>query len=218
MSTDNREDYLLNILRLTDGEGVVKTTELSNYMGVAPASVTEMVKALSKEGYVNYEKYRGVSLTEKGLVYARGLRRRHHILERFLNEVLEVDHQDAHDQACAAEHSISDESVTKMCRMIGTRVDNDCSTCPDPCTDSGLVTSVCTSLSEMNAGEHGIISHISSKDENTVRKLISMGFVPGRSLTVSSIVSSEGARIVRIGNTSIALDKELAVPVHIAKD
>ena len=101
MSTDNREDYLINILRLTEGVGTVKTTEIANYMGVAPASVTEMLKTLSKEGLVNYERYRGVSLTEEGIAAAKNLRRKHHIMERFLTDVLEVDHQSAHDNACA---------------------------------------------------------------------------------------------------------------------
>ena len=89
MSTDNREDYLINILRLTEGTGVVKTTELANYMKVSPASVTEMLKVLQKEGLVNYERYRGVSLTEEGNIRARDLRRKHHIMERFLTDVLQ---------------------------------------------------------------------------------------------------------------------------------
>ena len=133
MSTDNREDYLINILRLTDGTGVVKTTELANYMDVSPASVTEMLKVLQKEGLVNYEKYKGVSLTDEGNIKARDLRRKHHIMERFLTDVLEIDHQDAHDQACAVEHSISEDTANKMCRMIGTKVDGDCGTCQNPC-------------------------------------------------------------------------------------
>ena len=63
MTTGNREDYLINILRLTEGEGVAKTTELATYMNVSPASVSEMIKVLAKEGLVNYEKYKGVSLS-----------------------------------------------------------------------------------------------------------------------------------------------------------
>ncbi len=61
MSTDNREDYLINILRLTDGKAVVKTTELANYMQVSPASDTEMLKDLQKEGHANDERTRAFS-------------------------------------------------------------------------------------------------------------------------------------------------------------
>ena len=216
MSTDNREDYLINILRLTDGTGVVKTTELANYMKVSPASVTEMLKVLQKEGLVNYERYRGVSLTEEGNRKARDLRRKHHIMERFLTDVLEIDHQDAHDQACAVEHSISEDAANKMCRMTGTKVDADCGTCQNPCANSVQTIDDCTPLSEMKQGDVGKISHLSSNDAAVIRKLISMGFVPGRELELSASVSDRGARIIKIGDTVIALDKDMASAVHVS--
>ena len=217
MSTDNREDYLINILRITDGTGVVKTTELANYMQVSPASVTEMLKVLQKEGLVNYERYRGVSLTEEGNRKARDLRRKHHIMERFLTDVLEIDHKDAHDQACAVEHSISEDAANKMCRMTGTKVDGDCGTCQNPCHNSISNNDVCIPLSEMSQGESGRISHLSSQDASMIRKLISMGFVPGREVELSASVSDKGARIIKIGDTVIALDKDMASAIHISK-
>ena len=215
MSTDNREDYLINILRLTNGTGVVKTTELANYMQVSPASVTEMLKVLQKEGLVNYERYRGVSLTEEGNIKARNLRRKHHIMERFLTDVLEIDHKEAHDQACAVEHSISDDAANKMCRMIGTRVDSDCGTCTNPCHEIITDMDPCKSISELGQGEKGIISHLSSDDGAMVRKLVSMGFVPGREVELSASVSDKGARIIKIGETTIALDKSMASVIYV---
>lgn len=215
MSTDNREDYLINILRLTEGSGVVKTTELANYMKVSPASVTEMLKVLQKEGLVNYERYRGVSLTEEGNNRARDLRRKHHIMERFLTDVLEIDHQDAHDQACAVEHTISEDAANKMCRMTGTKVDDDCGTCKNPCHTS---VEISTPMSEMKQGEKGTISHLVSDDPTVVRKLISMGFVPGREVELSASVSDKGARIIRIGETTIALDKVMASAVQVTTE
>ena len=215
MSTDNREDYLINILRLTDGTGVVKTTELANYMQVSPASVTEMLKVLQKEGLVNYERYRGVSLTEEGNLKARGLRRKHHIMERFLTDVLEIDHKEAHDQACAVEHSISDDAANKMCRMMGTKVDSDCGTCTNPCHEVITDLDPCVSVSDMSQGDKGIISHLSSDDGAVVRKLISMGFVPGREVELSASVSDKGARIIRIGETTIALDRSMASAIYV---
>lgn len=215
MSTDNREDYLINILRLTNGTGVVKTTELANYMQVSPASVTEMLKVLQKEGLVNYERYRGVSLTEEGNIKARNLRRKHHIMERFLTDVLEIDHKEAHDQACAVEHSISDDAANKMCRMMGTRVDSDCGTCTNPCHEIITDMDPCKSISELGQGEKGVISHLSSDDGAMVRKLVSMGFVPGREVELSASVSDKGARIIRIGETTIALDKSMASVIYV---
>ena len=188
---------------------------MANYMKVSPASVTEMLKVLQKEGLVNYERYRGVSLTEEGNIKARNLRRKHHIMERFLTDVLEIDHKEAHDQACAVEHSISDDAANKMCRMMGTRVDSDCGTCTNPCHEIITDMDPCKSISELGQGEKGVISHLSSDDGAMVRKLVSMGFVPGREVELSASVSDKGARIIRIGETTIALDKSMASVIYV---
>lgn len=214
MSKDSREDYLINILRITEGNGVVKTTELANFMGVAPASVTEMLKILQKEGYVNYEKYKGFSLTDEGQTLARTVRRKHHIMERFLTDILDVDHQTAHDEAHAAEHTLSDETAEKICRIIGTKVDCDCSTCSNPCPDSGIDCN-CVRITDAQQGADGSISHLSSEDPKTLKKLISMGFVPGRNVELVTKVSDKGARIIKIGETNIALDYDLASAIFI---
>ncbi len=216
MTSDEREDYLINILRLAGEHGTVKTTELAKFMDVTPASVTGMLKVLYREGLVDYQRYQGVSLTEAGLQKAKDLRRKHHIMERFLTDVLEIDHKDAHDQACAVEHSISDDAANKMCRMMGTKVDEDCTTCKNPCSNSVVTVDECTTVSEMKQGDVRKISHLSSEDGTIIRKLISMGFVPGREVELSASVSDKGARIIKIGNTVIALDKDMASAIYVS--
>ena len=215
MTTGNREDYLINILRLTEGDGIVKTTELASYMSISPASVSEMLKVLSGEGMVKYEKYKGVALTEEGLQYARNLRRKHHIVERFLIDVLDTNHKSAHNEACAFEHSISNDSANKMCRMIGARVDSDCEACSDPCHGKNGPLNPTITLSDMDVGKTGIISHLICEESDKMRKLISMGFVPGRDVTIDGKISSKGPWIVRLGNSIIALDKDLSSLVYV---
>lgn len=215
MTTGNREDYLINILRLTEGEGVAKTTELASYMNVSPASVSEMIKVLAKEGLVEYEKYKGVSLTEEGLKYARQLRKKHHVLERFLTDYLNVDHKTAHDEACRMEHAISDESAIKMCHMMGTPVDSDCQSCIKPCKASSQGVTNIIPLNRMALNEKGKITYISSDDTEVVKKLISMGFVPGREVSVETILSDGGPRIIRMGNSTMAIDFSLASRIFV---
>ncbi len=215
MTTGNREDYLINILRLTEGEGVAKTTELANYMKVSPASVSEMIKVLAKEGLVNYEKYKGVSLTEEGLVLARQIRKKHHVVERFLTDYLSMDHQSAHEEACRIEHAISDESTVKMCHMMGTPVDVDCQCCVNPCkaVSEGIMTIM--PLNKLCQNQKGMISHIKSEDSEVVKKLVSMGFVPGREITIEAILSDGGPRVTRIGDSTLALDYRLSACIFV---
>ncbi|MCL1979228.1 MAG: metal-dependent transcriptional regulator [Methanomassiliicoccaceae archaeon] len=216
MTTGNREDYLINILRLTEGENTTKTTELATFMGVSPASVTEMLKALSNEGLVKYERYHGVSLTAEGLTYARLIRKKHHVLENFLINVLNVDRETAHREACRMEHVLSEESAIKICQMMGTPVDSDCQSCSTPCkaaSSEGI--NITASLSDLNPGEHGIISHLKNSDPKIVKKLIMMGFVPGRVLTLDSNMPDSNMTIVDVENSVVALPADLAASVFI---
>ena len=215
MTTGNREDYIINILRLTEGEGVAKTTELASYMGVSPASVSEMIKVLAKEGLVDYEKYKGVSLTDKGLTYARQLRKKHHVVERFLTDYLNVDHKTAHEEACRIEHAISDDSAIKMCHMMGTPVDVDCQSCITPCkaASEGVINVV--PLNKLAQNQHGRISHIKSDDAEVVKKLISMGFVPGRDISIEAILSDGGPRVARMGDMTMALEFRMASCIYV---
>ncbi|UAL08289.1 MAG: metal-dependent transcriptional regulator [Candidatus Methanogranum gryphiswaldense] len=215
MSSGNREDYLISILRLTEGERAAKTTELANFMGISPASVTEMLKILSVDGYVEYEKYKGVKLTESGLNYARQIRKKHHVMENFLMNVLNVDHQTAHEEACKMEHAISEDSMLRLCQMVGTPVDSDCKSCGSPCKAACSGKIAIETLDQMISGDHGTISHLKSDNSDTVRRLISMGFVPGRAISVEGRISERGPRIVGIGDSTIALDVDLASAIYV---
>ena len=217
MRNDNREDYLINILRLTEGHGTVRTSELADYMKISPGSVTEMLKTLSKEGYVEYERYRGVTLTESGLMLARDIRRKHHIMERFLTGVLEVDSGSAHEEAHAMEHAISSDAVGRICRIAGTNVDEDCTTCTSPCNDPIRPIAMSVPVIEMSVGDSGTITHLSSEDAHVTRRLISMGFVPGREVELTATVSDKGARIIKLGETVIALDRNMASAIFVNK-
>ncbi len=218
MKHEGREDYLVNILRLTEGKGTVRTSEIADYMNLSPGSVTEMLKILSREGYVNYERYHGVSLTNSGLELARGLRRKHHIMERFLTGVLDMDGDSAHEQAHIMEHAISDDAAEKICRITGTNVDQDCATCSNPCFDKDTCAAASgESLADMDVGDKGTISHLSSEDGSIIRRLISMGFIPGREVELSASVSDKGARIIRLGQSSIALDRSMASAIYVSK-
>lgn len=203
MITGNQEDYLVNILRLSEHGGVVKTSTLSKFMGVSPASVSEMLKILAEQGMVDYRKYKGVSLTEKGAEYARGIKRKHKILERFLTDVLDASDIDAHEEACKIEHVLSDDSAEKLGRIVNIR------------NGSDRRSANSMSLDLMEPGNNGTISHLECDDSAKIRRLLSIGFVPGREVKLENRLSSQGPLIVRVGNSSIALDLDLASKVFI---
>ena len=82
-STATREDYLEIISELVDLKGYATTLDISRYMNVSPPSVTKMLQKLDEGGYLEYEKYHGINLTEKGKQTANTIRQKHGILLDF---------------------------------------------------------------------------------------------------------------------------------------
>ena len=70
------------------------------------------------------------------------------------------------------------------------------------------------SVVDMIPGQFGIISHLKSDDAAQVRKLLSMGFIPGRKIMLDSM-HNNGPRVVRIGETVIAIDQDLSKVVRL---
>lgn len=216
VTTGNREDYLIAILRLTEGGTAAKTTELANHMGVSPASVSEMLKILSKDGLVEYAKYRGVKLTEQGLIDARLTRKRHHIVERFFTDIIGLDHETAHQEAHRIEHAISDEAAQKICDMLGNPPDCDCQCCVSPCkTVSGAGIPIMSSLRDLEVGSKGKIAYLKSDGSGVAQKYISMGIIPGRTVSVDSKDPDSGTVTLTVNGSTIVIGCDSAEPVYV---
>lgn len=216
MTTGNREDYLIAILRLTENGTAAKTTELAQHMEVSPASVSEMLKILSKDGLVEYAKYRGVRLTEQGLINARLTRKRHHIIEKFFIDILGLDHETAHQEAHRIEHAISDEAAQKICDMLGNPPDCDCQCCVNPCKSvSGGSISITMSLGDLTEGASGKIAFIKSGDSRVLQKLIGIGMIPGREIQFDGSDGSNGIVTVTVGGQSVVIEDTLANYVYV---
>jgi DtxR family Mn-dependent transcriptional regulator len=128
--SENIEEYLEVLYRNGSNKEQVSTTTLSKELGIAPGSVTQMLKKLETLGYINYTPYRGASLTDEGMKIAQKITRKHRILEKFLRDVLKVKEENVHEQACEMEHSLSDEAERALCNMLQH---------PDLCPDDNVI-------------------------------------------------------------------------------
>jgi Mn-dependent DtxR family transcriptional regulator len=75
--TERMEDYLEVIYELIQYKGYATTIDISEYLNVSPPSVTKMVQKLNDSEHLNYEKYRGIQLKDKGTLVAKNIRERH---------------------------------------------------------------------------------------------------------------------------------------------
>ena len=103
MPTPSMEDHIEQIYLLIDNKGYARVSDIAEALSVLPSSVTKMVQKLDKDGYLNYEKYRGLTLTSKGKKLGKRLVQRHELLERFL-ELIGVDAHTIYDEVEGVEH------------------------------------------------------------------------------------------------------------------
>jgi DtxR family Mn-dependent transcriptional regulator len=229
------EEYLEALYNLTKDGETASTTAISKRLKVAPASVTEMLGKLSNEGYVNYQPYKGVTLTPEGFKMAEKMARKHRLLERFLHDMLGIGKSMVHDEACAMEHTLSDETARALCQRLKY---------PDKCPDDGnpippcdLKFSSCeecrkwgggslekverrkeniVSISTLKEREEGKIAFIRG-DNKVLRRLLDMGLTPGAKISISRIAPLKGPVEIAVRGSKLALGEEIACNVFVEK-
>lgn len=110
------EDYLERIHELIDEKGYARAVDIANALGISQSSVSSMVQKLAAEGLLNYEKYRGMTLTEEGRRVALAVHERHEILKRFLS-LLKVPQKAQERDIEGLEHHISNETVRAIAQL-----------------------------------------------------------------------------------------------------
>jgi Mn-dependent DtxR family transcriptional regulator len=115
--TTRMEDYLEVIYELITRKGYATAVDISDYLNVSSPSVTKMLQRLNESGHVNYEKYRGISLTESGMSIAKNIHDRHSVLAEFF-KMIGVDEETANRDAEGIEHHLHPETLKKLEEFI----------------------------------------------------------------------------------------------------
>jgi Mn-dependent DtxR family transcriptional regulator len=108
--SQSAEDYLERIDELIEEKGYARVVDIASSLKVKQASVTSMVQKLGEAGYLKYEKYRGLILTDKGREVARRIRNRHETLSRFFS-LFDLDPESQRQDIEGIEHHLSPDTV-----------------------------------------------------------------------------------------------------------
>lgn len=129
------EDYLRAIHNIERSTGkAVGTNELAKTLQIAPATVTEMVQKLERQGYVSYRKYYGVRLTKLGQKAALISQNKHRLLTNYLKKFLNFTEETAEEEANLLVHCVS----LRLSERICSRLDRpDWLSCKDLCSKVG---------------------------------------------------------------------------------
>jgi Mn-dependent DtxR family transcriptional regulator len=115
--TYRMEDYLEIIYELVKHKGYATMAEVAEYLNVRPPSVSTMMRRLDQSGLLNYEKYRGVHLTEKGSDIAKIIHDRHSVLSEFL-KTIGVSEKIANNDAESMEHHLHPQTMQRLTELM----------------------------------------------------------------------------------------------------
>ncbi|MDD1694234.1 MAG: metal-dependent transcriptional regulator [Methanoregula sp.] len=230
MASEQLEEYLESILDIEEKHGIAKTSAIAKCLKVAPASVTEALQVLSEKGFVNYEPYRGATLTDHGREMARKVKRRHRLLEVFLTDVLHINEENVHDEACKMEHTLSDETECALCKLLkaparcphGSLIEacdkqvESCSSClaeMEPAAtcarDEPLIP-----VTSLAPGQKGSIAFIRG-DSSVVQRLTDMGLTLKTEIQLVRKAPLLGPVEIAVRRTRLAIDHAIADHIFV---
>ncbi|MFY9663962.1 MAG: metal-dependent transcriptional regulator [Candidatus Cybelea sp.] len=209
------EMYMKAIYRLErEGPGVT-TSALATELGVAPASVSGMLKKLVNDGFVEHEVRGDIQLTRTGLEVAVGVVRRNRLAERLLTDVLGMAWDEVYAEACILEHAITPRVEERLVAALGNP-----QTCPHghpiPPSDLTEPVRVGIPLAQVDTGSEVTVSGVTEQMPEILRYLGQVGVRPGVRLRVVEKAPLGGPVTIDVDGERHAISLELARMVMIA--
>lgn len=209
------EDYLKAIYKLQLlHEGGVSTSDLAREMGVANASVTNMVKRLSKLGMVDYQSYYGTTLTKSGEKIALEMIRHHRLLELYLKEMLGYSWDEVHDEAEKLEHYISEQFEDKISELLN-HPTVDPHGDPIPTKDGEMPVIKSKKLNSVKPGTSCVVKRVKNQDSKILRKLEQLGIIPGVEIKIINIDTEKGHLFLEGEVVKATIDDSLAAQIYV---
>lgn len=209
------EDYLKTIYKL-EGEkgGGVSTSRLAKEMGVANASVTNMLKRLAGLRLVEYESYYGTSLTDAGKKIALEIIRHHRLLELYLTEVMGYSWDEVHDEAEQLEHHISEQFEDRIAELLNNPT-VDPHGDPIPTKDGKMPVIRSRKLTDVSDGEVLIIKRVKNQDPELLRYLEKHGLIPGVKIEVIQKEPFDGPILLRVEEETTTIGHSIAKDIYV---
>jgi DtxR family Mn-dependent transcriptional regulator len=232
------EDYLETIYLLVQDHGFARVKDISRARDVKAPTVSVALKKLADEGLVQYSRREYIGLTQKGEEAARRVFARHRLLTRFFEEVLKMPPNAACDQACALEHSLTDEAMDRLASLFESL--GNCPAVIDTfrqCQIGALPTgkaarlalpkecTKCThkgdgkspTLADLKPGQRAVVTQIATSGALRQR-LLDMGILPETPVDLDRVGLGGDPLWIRCQGARLALRKSEAKTIRIRRE
>lgn len=211
------EDYLKIIYKLeSEGKGA-STTRIAEAMDVSSASATNMIKRLAKMNLVDYQSYKGASLTQSGEKIALEVIRHHRLLELYLLEVMGYSWDEVHEEAEKLEHHISEQFEDKIAELLDNPT-KDPHGDPIPSKDGIMPDMEDEPLIDAEPDDTTyLVSRVKNQDPDLLRYLEKIDLLPGTKVTIKEKAPFSGPITLFLEEKQQVIGRELAEHIYVAK-
>lgn len=217
MNNISQEDYLTAIYRNLDDSGEIKPNLLASKLEISNAAVTDMLRKLSRDGFVDYQKYKGIKLTSEGESYAKNMLRRHRIWEVFLHQTLGMPWDKVHDEAEKLEHSSSDEIINLLEEFLDyPEVDPHGYPIPDKNGKMKKNKSV-MAITELSKNNFAKVIRVNDDVKNFLSYITKIGITLGKEILIKDKLEYDGSILIIIDKKEINISAKIASNIFVEK-
>ena len=212
---EERVDELLELIWTLREKGVADMDQLLEE--AQDVEARSILRSMNKDGLFEMEGNRMV-LKDRGEEKAREIIRRHRLTERLFTEVFEMSEEEVEEEACKLEHILSPGVTESVCTFLGH---------PPTCIHGKPIPRgeccarfrkemkpLVIPLEELGLGEEGRIVFITPKSHQRLDRLSNLGIVPG---SIVRMHQRNPSHVLQIGETTIALDKDIVKDIYVKK-
>jgi DtxR family Mn-dependent transcriptional regulator len=218
MATISKENYLKAIYGLTSLNGErIPASSLAQELEVSNAAVTEMANKLSKQGFIDYEKYRGIKILEKGRKLAINVLRKHRLWEIFLIETLGLNWGEVHDEAERLEHGTTNFLIDKIDEYLD-YPKADPHGAPVPNKDGSFRTEITDfPMADCKKGQSYKISRVRDKNIELIKYLSQINISLNKKIIIEDKLSFDNSIIVSIEGVKHSLSEKLVEHIFLSE-
>ena len=189
--------------------------EMAQALEVTPGTATTMIKALFEAGLVEYEPRLGTRLTDRGVILALHVLRRHRLVELFLVQTLGMGWAEIHEEAEQLEHVMSDRLIERIDKKLG-HPTVDPHGDPIPSAQGKVNVRPLLSLCDAPIGKFVVIGRIADQGESFLQFAERNSMVPGRIVRLKTRDDTSGVISVEVeGEKTVALGITVATKIEV---
>lgn len=214
LESRSAENFLKAVYILQQQADRVSTNALAEALNVKAPSITDMARRLEGSGFLDYEKYRGVKLSEAGEEIALKVLRRHRLIELYLVQELGYALHEVHDEAEVLEHHVSDRFVAAIEHKLN-NPSFDPHGDPIPNAQGVIVKRELVPLSELDANVIATVARLKAEHGEMLQHILDRGLSLDAQVTVLERDPFDGPVTIRVDGQQRILGHNVASAVWV---